>query len=324
MTMDKTPLISVIVPAYNVAAYLNDCVESILGQSYGNIELILVDDGSDRDNTAELCDSWAEKDGRVRVVHKPNGGISSARNRGINVARGEYFMMVDSDDYLFDDTVVRKLYDEISRNGCDVVTGRMVRSDTMCGQGGDVAEEFVGTPLDSYPFFRNVIGFSYTSVPALYRRESVHCRFDETLRYFEDGDFLFHLYTVNLRCSHIPDKVYVYRKHPDSLTTSVNPRTIDDFRKVAVRVGEYAGDCYSSQMSEYYLQCSVMLYFWTLDKLCDRRYYHDRMKYVRQYDMESFRRATLKRMLQLRQFNRSIIYAALPLRLATLIHPIKD
>lgn len=94
-----TPLISVIVPVYNVEAYLSRCVDSILAQTYKNLEIILVDDGS-TDNCGNLCDEYAQRDPRIRVIHKTNGGLSSARNAGIDVAAGEYLGFVDSDDWI--------------------------------------------------------------------------------------------------------------------------------------------------------------------------------------------------------------------------------
>lgn len=93
----KEPLISVIVPVYKVEKYLTKCVNSIRAQTYSNIEIILIDDGSP-DRCGEICDSLAKQDQRIRVIHKPNGGLSSARNAGIDVAKGEYIGFVDSDD----------------------------------------------------------------------------------------------------------------------------------------------------------------------------------------------------------------------------------
>ena len=101
--MDSNPLISVIVPVYNVEAYLGHCVDSILAQTYSNLEVILVDDGT-KDSSGQICDEYARKDSRVRVIHKQNGGLSSARNAGIDVAQGTYFAFVDSDDWIEPDT----------------------------------------------------------------------------------------------------------------------------------------------------------------------------------------------------------------------------
>lgn len=93
------PLISVIVPVYNMEKYLDECVASILGQTYSNFELILIDDGS-KDSSAALIDTWAKKDDRVIAIHNQNEGVSVARNTGIDIARGEYLVFVDSDDYV--------------------------------------------------------------------------------------------------------------------------------------------------------------------------------------------------------------------------------
>lgn len=93
------PLISVIVPIYKVEKYLNRCIESIVNQTYSNLEIILVDDGSP-DYCPQMCDDWAVKDNRIKVIHKENGGLSDARNAGMKIATGEYISFIDSDDYV--------------------------------------------------------------------------------------------------------------------------------------------------------------------------------------------------------------------------------
>ena len=100
--MDKK--VSIIVPVYNVEKYIEECVQSLLGQSYQNLEIILVDDASP-DNCGAICDAYAEKDSRVKVIHKPNGGAASARNAGLDVATGDYICFVDSDDAIRADYV---------------------------------------------------------------------------------------------------------------------------------------------------------------------------------------------------------------------------
>lgn len=92
-------LVSIIIPVYNVEQYLNKCIASICSQTYENIEIILVDDGS-TDNSGVICEEFAEKDRRIKVFHKQNGGVSSARNFGLEIAQGEYVLFVDSDDYI--------------------------------------------------------------------------------------------------------------------------------------------------------------------------------------------------------------------------------
>ena len=92
-------LISIIVPVYKAEKHLSECIDSIISQTYENFELILIDDGSP-DNSGKICDEYAEKDKRIRAIHKENGGVSSARNTGLDNASGEYITFIDSDDFV--------------------------------------------------------------------------------------------------------------------------------------------------------------------------------------------------------------------------------
>ena len=97
--MTEKPLISVIVPIYQVEKYLEQCLDSILNQTYRNLEIILIDDGSP-DHCGEICDRYASQDARIKVIHQPNAGLSAARNAGMDIAKGEYISFIDSDDYI--------------------------------------------------------------------------------------------------------------------------------------------------------------------------------------------------------------------------------
>lgn len=117
-------LISIIVPVYNVEQYIKNCVRSIATQTYKNIEIILVDDGS-TDKSGEICDAFKKTDERIKVVHKMNGGLSDARNVGLDVAAGKYVMFVDSDDYI-PDYAVEYLYGLLKDNKSSISIGRLV------------------------------------------------------------------------------------------------------------------------------------------------------------------------------------------------------
>ena len=117
--MNNTPLISVIVPVYNTKAYLERCVSSIINQTYSNLEIILVNDGS-TDGTGALCDELAETDPRIRVLHKENGGSSSARNLGISHANGAYLAFIDSDDYASPE-MFERLAEGLRKSGAEII-----------------------------------------------------------------------------------------------------------------------------------------------------------------------------------------------------------
>lgn len=118
-------LISVIVPVYNVEHYLEKCIKSICEQTCGNLEIILSDDGS-TDHSGAICDEWAQKDARIRVIHKENGGLSDARNAGIEAAAGNWLMFVDSDDFIMPDTIER-LYLAATAHNCEIAVCNIVR-----------------------------------------------------------------------------------------------------------------------------------------------------------------------------------------------------
>jgi glycosyltransferase involved in cell wall biosynthesis len=117
--MEKQPLISIIVPVYKVEKFLSKCVDSILNQTYRNIEIILIDDGSP-DNSPAICDEYAEKDNRIKVIHQRNAGQAGARNAGLAICRGEYIAFVDSDDYI-EPNMMEAMLNAAVNNDCDIV-----------------------------------------------------------------------------------------------------------------------------------------------------------------------------------------------------------
>lgn len=120
----KSPLITIIVPIYKVEEYLDRCIESIINQTYENLEVILVDDGSP-DNCPKMCDKWAKKDKRIKVIHKENGGLSDARNRGIENANGKYISFIDSDDWI-ENNMISTLYKFLVETSSDISTCKLI------------------------------------------------------------------------------------------------------------------------------------------------------------------------------------------------------
>lgn len=144
MQMQGDSLVSVIVPVYKVEDYLERCVNSIRSQTYRNLEIILVDDGSP-DNCGRICDFYAKADSRVKVIHKPNGGLSDARNAGIECATGEYIAFIDSDDWI-DEDMIELLYKMIIKHNADIAecSYRNVYDDSIEEETNSTGEQIVG------------------------------------------------------------------------------------------------------------------------------------------------------------------------------------
>lgn len=119
-------LISIVVPVYNVEKYLDKCIDSLVNQTYENLEIILIDDGS-KDNSAKICDNWKDKDNRIKVVHKKNGGLSEARNVGIDYAEGDYIAFIDSDDWV-DKNFIKYLYEQLKKYNADIAASAIIKT----------------------------------------------------------------------------------------------------------------------------------------------------------------------------------------------------
>lgn len=182
--MENHVVISVIVPVYNVEKYLSQCIESILNQTFNNWELILIDDGS-TDNSGEICDEYATKDNRIRVIHKENGGISSARNTGLNATKGDYIAFVDSDDYIAMDMFEKMLDIAIKTNADMVKCGfnefniNSVKRTVNFGKQEILENDVNGCSL-LHLYFQNVLYI--VAWNAIYKRDlAVKVRFPERL-----------------------------------------------------------------------------------------------------------------------------------------------
>lgn len=149
-------LITLIVPIYMVEPYLNRCIKSLVTQTYQNLEIILVDDGS-KDNCPAICDAWAKKDSRIRVIHRKNGGLSAARNSGIDAAKGEYLAFVDSDDFVSEE-FIETLYQACKQTGSLIAQCRYeyVDGDKMTKDKEEVTE-----PMEVYSGKEMIKGMSW-------------------------------------------------------------------------------------------------------------------------------------------------------------------
>ena len=232
---NMTPLISIIIPVYNTAKYLPLCLKSVTSQSYSNIEIILINDGS-TDESGSICDEWSAKDERIKVIHKENRGVCHSRNIGINIASGEWLMFVDSDD-------------EITLNCLHTLSPGFDKSYDMIVGGYELTNEKGET---TYTINRNDIYiwdvdeslrdvympvyYSYNGYCAnrLFRNNIVkehNLRFNETIYSREDGLFLVqYLLKCKKKIYYSLESIYKYRQHSSSSTSlfrsKYNPRII--------------------------------------------------------------------------------------------------
>lgn len=208
-------LISVIIPVYKTERYLIRCVSSILDQTYKQLEIILVDDGSP-DGCPKICDFLSEKYKCIKVIHKLNGGLSSARNVGIENASGKYVSFIDSDDYV-DKYMIERLYSAIVRNNADVamVQYREVRKDPpqkspkckkeVVYQGSEIEEAFLKLKIDSV-----CVGlYAYSTI--------ANFRFPQG-KSSEDIPFNFEIFRIMKKFVYIPEKRYYYYNNPESIS----------------------------------------------------------------------------------------------------------
>lgn len=220
-------LVSIVVPVYNVEAYLNKCIESVTSQTYKNLEIILVDDGS-TDNCPGICDEWEKKDNRVKVVHKSNAGLGMARNTGMDNANGQYIFFVDSDDTIDVHTVEKCLSCAESTGacvvafyGCDVYdSGQIVRKPIpdckRLFEADEVKNEFL-SGLFSYEF-----GLGVSSCMKMFDFKMLR---ELNIRYMserevisEDAFFILELLSKVSVAAIVPECLYYYYKRSNSLT----------------------------------------------------------------------------------------------------------
>lgn len=217
------PLVSVVVPVYNVERYVGQCLESILSQSYTNLEIIIVNDGS-KDSSADICKRYAALDDRILLINKENGGLSSARNAALDKVHGKYLMYVDSDDYIKPE-MIKNMVDVAEKENVDLVKCNFCR----CTQDGtedncdddtgtiklfsaeEAVENFLTAPYSSHKYFRITVWDS------LYLFDTVkNLRFPEG-KLYEDG---YYTPVVLLNCkktAHIDTSFYVYRQNESSI-----------------------------------------------------------------------------------------------------------
>lgn len=277
--MDILPLVSVIIPIYNVEAYLYKCVSSVLTQTLKNIEVILVDDGS-TDSSGKICDQIALDDSRIRVYHKLNGGLSSARNYGIDKALGKYIIFLDSDDFWFDKDILSLFVNHAENNLLDVVRGEYFDVDEMGCQIetpniSKISLEYQTKVFTSYEMLKYIINGKFFTVLYLYKKESLKTlRFDENRMFQEDIDFAIKYFCQKMRCGYLPIRFYAYRHRKCSIMTTPRITNLTNSFALCNIFYKYAHIVDDERISQFYLYYSIMMYYWTLETVASDLYIH--------------------------------------------------
>ena len=222
--MNINPLISIIIPAYNVAAYLEQCVGSVLEQTFSNYEIILVDDGA-TDNTGSICDAYSGNK-KIKIIHKENGGLSDARNVGLESACGQYIAFLDADDYWCDRDFLKKISKKVNLTDVDIL---------VFGYNKVLKDSIIEIRIPDS---------NATNILDLVREDSFNiCAWDKIVRrellvnnkidfrkkvYSEDMEWCSKLFSVANTCSVLQQAPYMYRQREGSITKTLSDKNIKD------------------------------------------------------------------------------------------------
>ena len=228
-------LVSFIVPVYKVEKYLDECVESVIAQTHRDIEIILVDDGSP-DNCPMLCDEWAKNDNRIRVVHKPNGGLSDARNAGLRVAQGDYVIFMDSDDFWADEHCLGNLLEEVNLTPeCDFIgfnCSYYYPSSKKVVKWVEYAPEIQNPIIPEDCIMKLVASgtFPMSACLKIFKRSALQNRIEFIKGlYSEDIPWFIELLKKSNCCRFVNQYIYMYRKEVnDSISSSFKLKKFTD------------------------------------------------------------------------------------------------
>lgn len=224
------PLISIIIPIYNVENYIGKCLESVIKQTYKNIEIILIDDGSN-DNSKKICDEYSKKDSRIIVIHKDNEGVSIARNTGLSIAKGEYIGFLDADDYIEYD-MYDFLLNSLIKNNADIAScsyNKVFEDKVEKGIGFDKNLILNNSEAIKYTINKDVL---FPSVwLKLFKKECIkNIKFESTIKISEDYLFCFNAVCNCNKYIHLGQAKYNYIMRESSALHTINSINYDSYK----------------------------------------------------------------------------------------------
>jgi len=220
---NNLPLVSIIVPVYNVAEYLDNCIKSITVQTYNNLEIILVNDGS-TDNSPRICLEHQKNDSRIRVIDKNNGGLSEARNFGIDIAKGRFLSFVDSDDYIHPEMIEKMVSTMVTKNADIAVFGHFIVSGEDISEVRNNGSTYVydtTEALSKILIDEEINSFAWDK---LYKKELFTNLRYPVGRIFEDTAFTYKVFERAKKVVQTNDAYYYYIRRKNSLSNAINPK----------------------------------------------------------------------------------------------------
>lgn len=306
--MQKQPLVSIIVPVYNVEKYLRQCVESICSQSYKNIEVILVDDGSN-DESPRICDEYMKKDKRIHVIHKRKEGVLSARDDGIKKATGEYVQFVDSDDWLAPD-ITEKMVEAITEYQSEcVICGHYMAGETlypekqMMKAGYYEGADYVECILSK--IFQMKEDFCFGIDPSVWAKLFIRVKVmkyileaPKSITFGEDAAVTYpYLLNACKSVYIIGEHLYYYRQNPDSMTklySKVQTKNTIELLKYLRAVGDKNIEVDFNQQLDYYTLV-VALWVFSNEKKGGWKYFLRRYRKLQEFIRETDLKKCIKR-----------------------------
>ncbi len=261
-------LISIIVPVYKVEEYIEKCIDSLLCQTYRNIEIVLVDDGSP-DRCPQICDKYAQKDRRIKVIHQKNGGLSVARNSGIEASNGNYIMFVDSDDYV-EDIYVEQLYKEIVKSNSDIALCNVNYVNEHNKHISGIEFEIINEVWNFEEFWEQYYSqntlLTVVAWNKIYKKDLFKNQRYSVGKIHEDEFIIHHLVNSNVRVAVVPVKLYYYRRRKDSIMgTDFNICNLDGIeamldRSITMRCKNEMGWAKMAMNKAFYLLLKSKIY----------------------------------------------------------------
>ena len=280
-------MISIIIPVYNTERYLEKCIESVISQTFEDWEMILVNDGS-KDNSLSICLDYGKRDNRIHVHDKPNGGVSSARNKGLEVAQGEWITFMDSDDWL-DNNALETYYEAAKRTNADIVkTGyRWIRSNGVATfPQFEIREEVTSRDKsDILALLQQTEYHTFVWNMLVTAKIAKQLRFDETTSWLEDQFFGYECLMRADIITLLPKKVYNYRMHESGRLSGVSDPFV--LSRSAIRDIEYKSKILGNKHSDILNQGWIAYHKWlsqAIDSLYRNGYsYEQRKLFLNQY-----------------------------------------